>query len=338
MTAAGTAAATAARTAAPLGSAAVRSSRAKDASTAAAAVRSSPQQSSIFDLLDQGDAATLEPPNSQPRRVDQTKTGKPVRHGTAAGYANHGCRCDECREWKREDSRRYREANRDAVLERKRRYREANRDAVRECDRRWYEANRDAVRERKRRRYEANRDAVRERHRRYYEANRDAVRERHRRWREANREAALECDRRWREANRDRVRTHYANRRARKRAAHIETVDYQEIYQRDNWTCQLCGVDLKDRPGEIHVDHIVPLARGGLHYRANLWTTCQTCNLSKGAKLVEPWHIWLAVPPDLDGSLNLDLDLDAAPADPWTDFKDVPAAAIRPLLTTRKEA
>ena len=34
----------------------------------------------------------------------------------------------------------------------------------------------------------------------------------------------------------------------------------------------------------------------------------------------------------------LDLDLDAAPADPWTDFKDVPAAAIRPLLTTRKEA
>ena len=33
----------------------------------------------------------------------------------------------------------------------------------------------------------------------------------------------------------------------------------------------------------------------------------------------------------------LDL-LDAAPADPWTDFKDVPAAAIRPLLTTRKEA
>ena len=278
MTAAGTAAATAARTAAPLGSAAVRSSRAKDASTAAAAVRSSPQQSSIFDLLDQGDAATLEPPNSQPRRVDQTKTGKPVRHGTAAGYANHGCRCDECREWKREDSRRYREANR------------------------------------------------------------DAVRERHRRWREANREAALECDRRWREANRDRVRTHYANRRARKRAAHIETVDYQEIYQRDNWTCQLCGVDLKDRPGEIHVDHIVPLARGGLHYRANLWTTCQTCNLSKGAKLVEPWHIWLAVPPDLDGSLNLDLDLDAAPADPWTDFKDVPAAAIRPLLTTRKEA
>ena len=116
------------------------------------------------------------------------------------------------------------------------------------------------------------------------------------------------------------MRTHYANRRARKRAAHIETVDYQEIYQRDNWTCQLCGVDLKDRPGEIHVDHIVPLARGGLHYRANLWTTCQTCNLSKGAKLVEPWHIWLAVPPSLDVDLNLNLDLDAAPADPWADL------------------
>ena len=36
-------------------------------STAADCCRSSPQQSSIFDLLDQGDV-TLEPPNGQPRR------------------------------------------------------------------------------------------------------------------------------------------------------------------------------------------------------------------------------------------------------------------------------
>ena len=251
-------------------------------------------QLDLLDLLDGGDQdapPAMEPP-SQPGRVDQTAAGNPVRHGTPAGYTNHRCRCDLCRAWKREDHRRY---------------------------------------------YEANRDAVAEYQRRYHEANRDAARERKRRRHEANREAVLERQRRWRKANPEKRRAANAARRAREREAHIEHVDYQEIYQRDNWTCQLCGVDLKDRPGEIHVDHIVPLARGGLHYRANLWTTCQTCNLSKGTNLVEPWHIWLAVPPDLDGSLDLDLDLDAAPAAPWADLKDVPAAAIRPLRSITKK-
>lgn len=34
-----------------------------------------------------------------------------------------------------------------------------------------------------------------------------------------------------------------------------------------------------------HVDHIIPLARGGPHALANLCCACQSCNSRKGAKM-----------------------------------------------------
>ena len=74
------------------------------------------------------------------------------------------------------------------------------------CNRRYREENREAVLERKRRYYAENREAIAEYHRRYREENREAVLERHRRHYEENREAPLERDRRYREEIRDMTR------------------------------------------------------------------------------------------------------------------------------------
>lgn len=79
-------------------------------------------------------------------------------------------RCKAC-------NRRYREENREALLERKRRYREENREEIREYSRRYREENREAVLERQRRHYEENREALLERDRRYREEIRDMTRE-----------------------------------------------------------------------------------------------------------------------------------------------------------------
>ena len=59
------------------------------------------------------------------------------------------------------------------------------------------------------------------------------------------------------------------------------------ILERDKHTCQKCGVSLADEPHLLlEVDHIVPVARGGLTCVDNLQTLCWRCNRSKGAKLV----------------------------------------------------
>jgi len=47
--------------------------------------------------------------------------------------------------------------------------------------------------------------------------------------------------------------------------------------------CYLCGALIP--LGERHVDHIIPLSKGGSHSAKNLAVTCKQCNLSKGAKI-----------------------------------------------------
>jgi 5-methylcytosine-specific restriction endonuclease McrA len=59
----------------------------------------------------------------------------------------------------------------------------------------------------------------------------------------------------------------------------------EQVLGRDGERCRYCGTD----GGPFDIDHIVPLARGGLHAMENLGVACATCNRSKGAKLLAEW-------------------------------------------------
>jgi len=51
------------------------------------------------------------------------------------------------------------------------------------------------------------------------------------------------------------------------------------VFRDDGFACKKCGETEKP----LHVDHILPVARGGGNERKNLQTLCETCNTSKGA-------------------------------------------------------
>lgn len=55
-----------------------------------------------------------------------------------------------------------------------------------------------------------------------------------------------------------------------------------EIFKRDAFTCQYCGV--QPPQAILHVDHIIPVASGGGNASENLITACQSCNSGKGAR------------------------------------------------------
>jgi 5-methylcytosine-specific restriction endonuclease McrA len=55
------------------------------------------------------------------------------------------------------------------------------------------------------------------------------------------------------------------------------------IIDRDDATCYLCG--LSCWPHEIHIDHVVPVSRGGDDHPSNLRVACRTCNMRKGKKM-----------------------------------------------------
>lgn len=57
-----------------------------------------------------------------------------------------------------------------------------------------------------------------------------------------------------------------------------------EVFKRDGFTCAYCG----SMPPNVvlQVDHIHPIAEGGDNTIDNLITSCQPCNIGKGANLL----------------------------------------------------
>lgn len=56
-----------------------------------------------------------------------------------------------------------------------------------------------------------------------------------------------------------------------------------EVFKRDSFTCQYCGSKPTD-DAVLHIDHIHPVSKGGSNDIINLVTSCEGCNLGKGAR------------------------------------------------------
>ena len=56
-----------------------------------------------------------------------------------------------------------------------------------------------------------------------------------------------------------------------------------DIMKRDHFRCVLCGASQNDGV-KLHVDHIIPVSKGGKTEIKNLRTLCERCNLGKKAK------------------------------------------------------
>ncbi len=60
----------------------------------------------------------------------------------------------------------------------------------------------------------------------------------------------------------------------------------RRIFQRDHWLCRYCGCNVHGRDplrtDFATIDHVEPLARGGLSIQDNMVTACRGCNEAKG--------------------------------------------------------
>lgn len=158
--------------------------------------------------------------------------------------------------------------------ERHREYIEKNKDRIREYQRVWQQGYRATE---KGRQYRKD----------YYWKNRDRDLARSAEYHRANPDRTKEAWERWCERNADRLpdlrKSRNINRRARKLnapgnatpAAIASRVSYF------GYACYLC-----DGPYEA-IDHVIPLARGGSNWPANLRPICGSCNSKKGAKLLK---------------------------------------------------
>jgi len=137
-------------------------------------------------------------------------------------------------------------------------YQKAHRERTRLTSKRWYAAHIEQEREKDRQRYAENPQKYR---------------------------AHVQT---WRIENPEKHAAKERNRRALKRAAEgaHTAADIEAQYQRQHGKCYYCNCKLN---GKYHVDHIVPLVRGGRNSPDNLVISCAVCNEKKHDRLPHEW-------------------------------------------------
>jgi hypothetical protein len=65
----------------------------------------------------------------------------------------------------------------------------------------------------------------------------------------------------------------------RRRGRYIPFDVRMRVVRRDNYTCQECGIHLRDN--EVEFDHIIPISKGGSSEEHNIRLTCFDCNRDK---------------------------------------------------------
>ncbi len=169
--------------------------------------------------------------------------------------------------------------NKDQVNERRRVARKADPEPVRARQRATRQRNRERVIAQQRAGYARRRDIIRARNRRWREANKEKVYAAIGRYHQDHPEVARAAKRRWKLRNPEAVRTASRAREILRGKLSPGLVAKLRALQRGR--CPCCGLPLGSR---FHLDHIIPLARGGEHADHNMQLMRDICNMQKSKK------------------------------------------------------
>jgi 5-methylcytosine-specific restriction endonuclease McrA len=133
-----------------------------------------------------------------------------------------------------------------------------------------------------------NRLVKRARDRAYYRSHSEQIRSHVKEYRRVHTEEHRQYSREYAKNHRQQRRVSERNRRALRRNRGTHTIqDVINQYARQRGHCYYCRC--KVAWGKHHVDHIIPLIRGGMNTADNLVITCPTCNLRKREKRPHEW-------------------------------------------------
>jgi 5-methylcytosine-specific restriction endonuclease McrA len=197
----------------------------------------------------------------------------------------------QCKWCEREADKQYYNRIKDDYLSYQKKWRSANSDHCKKLNS-----------ENAKRRRALNPEKHKEYARNYMAQNRELYRNANRKWYYANHDKVLALAHDYIQANKNNPEYQERRRYQNKRTKHLRrALKYQsngqhtakqirDLYTRVNGCCAYCGCFVGTA---YHVDHVIPLIKGGSNDISNLAIACPRCNLSKGSKLLSEWtHRW----------------------------------------------
>lgn len=198
------------------------------------------------------------------------------------GFADACKICDSARR------KAYHDAHEEQENERRKLFRETHKEHVSEQKKRDRETHKEQIAAYKRE-YQQG-ENYKTYQKRYHQEHLDQVHEQQRQQYQEQREQRIAHQRQYLRTEKGRLvdKAHRHKRKAQKRASEgfYTAQQLQEQFQRQKGKCYYC----KAKFGKIyHVDHVVPLSKGGTNEINNIVLACPTCNMRKAGRLLHEW-------------------------------------------------
>lgn len=154
-------------------------------------------------------------------------------------------------------------------------YRKNNLEKIKNAQKNHYQRNALVVKEKVKKYAKLNIETVKKTKEKYYQTNKNVIKVKVKQWKEKNKERSKELS-----------RASCLNRVARKRNApgKYTVQDVRNLYDSQKGKCACCDLSILDG---YHVDHKIPLSRGGGNWPENLQLLFPSCNRKKHDKTME---------------------------------------------------
>jgi len=146
----------------------------------------------------------------------------------------------------------------------------------------YYIENKEKIRERTKEYYVENKEKLVDRSKEYHVRNREKILEKRKDYYSRNKERLREKAKKWKLDNPKKIKEQKMRRRVngRMKPGTLKKVLDENVFNYGAITCEKC-FKLCFNSSEYHIDHIIPVSKGGTNDFNNLQVLCVTCNQEK---------------------------------------------------------
>ena len=127
--------------------------------------------------------------------------------------------------------------------------------------------------------YKSNQDRCRAAARKWYSENKEQKKKYFQEYRKKKREQYLATQEKYRKNNQPKINLYLRCRRRKTK----EKINPTLLH---NWESKECGICHGHIDSDYHLDHIIPISRGGEHSEKNIQLAHPHCNMSKGNRII----------------------------------------------------